>query len=1336
MDCKHNLRTVFGGRGVLFGLLFAAVMSGQALAAGPMALRIGSGEKSIERYAEYGYTAAILGDATQLATYDEIFPDAIGRQSDQRRHINRQREKFQKEYDRAQALGLAVCLMSDEVSLPIPILERLQRKGAADKLAARIDFDSAEFWNVYRAKYREVLKAYPRVAYVMIRTGENYSHAEDGYMGRTIVAAGKYDEVYFRRMTRLIEETRKIVVDEFGRKLIWRTWDLGNDGFHANPKVYDRVLAGLPERKGLIMAVKHTQTDFWCYNDFNPMIGRGGVEQIVEFQCAREYEGKGAFPNYLGPLFAADMGQAAARGVTGVWLWDFGGGWGGPILQSERWVRLNIEAASQLALNSQASPRALAEAWAAKTFGPKSAANVAEMLMLSGECVRKSMYIEAFARDHRGWKPSLNLLRDDIIRREVLQQLYRGSKASLPEVFREKEEAVALAGRMRNLFESSRGDIIAERGETEYQEALSSLIYLENLTQVLAHYINGMFSFYHWQETRESASAAKARQELRAWREAWQRYQTAVPKLPGAASAYRSQNQTKNPTDGSSPRGAMAELCEAALQALAEQASGPSAADYVKPLIDTHKSRWFFFSSACRPFGMVNLSPDTKVGGDWLNGYLYGETNIQCFSHVHGWQLYGVPVMPQTGELHSHKGLAAAASPFSHADEIVRAGYHKVFLQRYGITAELTSTTRVGFHRYTFPAGEQSFLAFDTSATLMDKMDASAIRQVSPTEIAGFSVMSRTQRRPKPFTVYFVAQFSQPVTFGAWENSRLLADAREVSGKKVGGYVQFKPTAGGPILMKVAISYTSEENAQKNMAAELPGWDFDAVVKASRDDWNDWLGRLEVAGGTEAQRVKFYTDLWHALLGRRIVSDVDGSYCDRTGPQPVTRQVCLDAQGKPRFPHYNFDALWGSQWSLSLLWSFAYPEVMDGFCNTMVDMYRDGGLIPRGSAGGNYTFVMTGDPATPFFAAAYNKGIRGYDAEKAYEGLRKNALPGGIRDHAGYEFGATATGGGMSYYVERGYVPEGIPGKGMHRNGAAMTLEYAYQDWCLAQLATALGKTSDADWLTRRSFNYTNLWDASVKYLRPRNLDGSWLEDFAPVGKKGSFTAKGFTEANSAIYTHAVPQDMPGLIRLFGGKESYVAALDRQFELAEPENFVVPHGEHGGAWVDYDNQPSLEMAHLFNLAGAPWLSQKWARKVKDLAFGDITPEGGYNGDEDQGQLGALGVLLAIGLFDVQGGAATNPTYQITSPLFDRVTLHLNPAYFPGKQFVIQTGNNSAKNVYIQSAKLNGQPLNQFWVPHTALISGGVLELGLGPQPSRWAADSPPIPQGQHPPPVK
>ena len=594
--------------------------------------------------------------------------------------------------------------------------------------------------------------------------------------------------------------------------------------------------------------------------------------------------------------------------------------------------------------------------------------------------------------------------------------------------------------------------------------------------------------------------------------------------------------------------------------------------------------------------------------------------------------------------------------------------------------------------------------------------------------------MSPTLRRPKPFTVYFVAQFSKPVKFGAWQNKKLLpASVGEISGTNVGGYVSFPTTKDEQVLLKVAISYVSEANARQNLESEVPHWDFDRVVRESKEDWNRSLGRIAVEGGTEPQRIKFYTDLWHALLGRHIVSDADGSYCDMTGPKPATRHVKLDAKGKPLFPHYNFDAWWGSHWSLNILWSFAYPEIMDGFCNTMVDMYRDGGLIPRGPTGGNYSFVMIGDPATPFFASAYNKGIRNYDVEKAYEGLRKNALPGGIRDHAGYEWGTNACGGGMKDYIQLGYVPEDGKGGGMHRDGASMTLEYAYQDWCLAQMAKGLGKEADYQWLLGRSCNYTNLWDASAKFMHPRFKDGSWLPNFQTAGTNNGAFGIGFCEASFAIYTHYVPQDVAGLAKLFGGPEAYSTALNRQFELAAPDRFLPPRlggtnndwQTRSTVWMDYGNEPSFGMAYMFNLAGSPWLSQKWVRAVKAKTFGDITPYGGYNDDEDQGQLGSLGVLMAIGLFDVEGGASIHPTYQITSPIFDRVSIHLNPDYFPGDTFEITTRHNSAENVYIQSANLNGRPWNQVSLPHSELVKGGKLEIELGPRPSRWGADAAP-----------
>jgi predicted alpha-1,2-mannosidase len=471
-----------------------------------------------------------------------------------------------------------------------------------------------------------------------------------------------------------------------------------------------------------------------------------------------------------------------------------------------------------------------------------------------------------------------------------------------------------------------------------------------------------------------------------------------------------------------------------------------------------------------------------------------------------------------------------------------------------------------------------------------------------------------------------------------------------------------------------------------------------------------------VKGGTKKQKIKFYTDLWHALLGRRIVSDVDGSYCDMTGTKPEIKKVRPDDKGNPLYPQYNFDALWGTHWNLNILWSMVYPEIMDGFCNTMVNVYKDGGLIPRGPSGGNYTYVMIGDPAASFIACAYNKGIRDYDVELAYKGLLKNARPGGIRDRAGYEHGAHPTGGGMKYYIERGYVPEGLKGNGFHKDGASMTLEYAYQDWCLAQMAKGLGKERDYEHFLKRSKNYRNLWDPKVKLMHPRKMDGSWIDDFEPVGLGAN--TKGFCESNAAIYTNYVPHDVKGLIELFGGYENYTEFLNSSFEKSEANRFVTPHGKHAQSWVDYENQPSCQMAHLFNYSGAPWLTQKWVRKVKEITFGGVTPYSGYNGDEDQGQMGALGVLMAIGLFQMDGGAAVNSSYEITSPIFDEIEISLHPRYYPGETFTISVRNNSSENMYIQSAKLNGKSLQTFRFPHEDFAKGGRLELLLGKKPNK------------------
>ena len=740
--------------------------------------------------------------------------------------------------------------------------------------------------------------------------------------------------------------------------------------------------------------------------------------------------------------------------------------------------------------------------------------------------------------------------------------------------------------------------------------------------------------------------------------------------------------------------------------------------DWVDPRIDSAHSRWIFFSSACRPFGMVNLSPDTDVKGAWNSGYCYNTDSIRGFSHLHAWQLAGVPVMPTTGPMKGPEGSDAYRSRYSHKSEIVRPGYHAVTLDDYGVRVELTSTDRVGLHRYTFSKAGPAHVLLDLGMELgPTKMAGAMARKVSNTELEGYCINAPTVRRPKPCTVYFAARFDRPFeAFGGWKGKQVLDGVERIEGKGCGAFVRFDPAAGDVIRLKVALSYVSTEQAWRNLRSELDHWDFDRVKEDSRRVWNEWLGRIEVHGGTPQERTKLYTDLWHALLGRRLTSDADGRYCDNTGPKPRIRRIPQGPDGKPKYHHYNSDAFWNTFWNVNVVWSLAYPEMMNQWVNFLVDMYKDGGLIPRGPSGHNYTFVMISAHSTPLVVGAYMKGIRDFDVAAAYEGMRKNHFPGGLMSKAGYEH-KTCTGGGIEHYIAGGFIPDDRKGiGGWHADGAAQTLEYAYDDWCLAQLAKALGKEDDYRLFMKRAENYRNVYDAKTGFMRPRHSDGSWLAPFNPAG------AKGFCEGTAWHYTWFVPHDLQGLAGLMGGREACTRKLNEAFEKAAPAHFV-------NKYVNYANQPAIAMGHVFNYTGAPWLAQKWVRAAKQVTFGGTTPTSGYRGDEDQGQAGGLGVLMAIGLFQMRGGAALEPVYEITSPVFDRVTIHLDRRYYPGGRFDIIARNNSKQNQYIQSAKLDGEPLERPWFYHKDLVDGGSLVLELGPEPNRqWGSrpeDAPP-----------
>ncbi|WP_025763487.1 GH92 family glycosyl hydrolase [Dyadobacter tibetensis] len=752
--------------------------------------------------------------------------------------------------------------------------------------------------------------------------------------------------------------------------------------------------------------------------------------------------------------------------------------------------------------------------------------------------------------------------------------------------------------------------------------------------------------------------------------------------------------------------------------------------DLVNPFVDSANSRWFFFSSATRPFGMVNLSPDMVLNGAWNSGYRYDEPYIRAFSHIHAWQLSGIPVMPSTGEFKGHQGPEAYKSRYSHDKEIAKPGYHKVVLDDYQIQAELTSTTRVGFHRYTFPASAQSHILFDLTTVLgPSEQEGGSIRMISDKEISGYAIMAATSRRPKPVKVYFTAMFDKPFdSFNTWQHGSLKGVSKSIQGEKIGAYLSFTTKKDEVRKMKVAISYVSEEQSKLNLDTELNHWDFDRVVADARAEWNEKLGRIQIEGGTDTQQKRFYTDLWHALQGRRIISDANGKYTDNTGDTPKTKQIPLDKAGKPLFTHHNSDSFWGAQWSLNTLWHLVYPEVTESFVQSMLMMYDDGGLIPRGPSGGNYTYVMTGASSTPFITSAYLKGIRGFDIEKAYKGLVKNHLPGGMMSKAGYEH-TTFKGGGIESYIEKGYIPHPLSKKryGGHQDGSAQTLEYAYQDYALAQLAKKLGKTEDFQSFSKRALNYQNIYNKDIGWMWTRDSLGQWTQ---PVDILRYMN--GWVEGNAAQYTWFVPHDLKGLIGLMGGKEAFNNKLNQSFEYAQKHDFVSGKNHAGETlehnrkvYINYGNQPCMQTAYLFNYSGAPWLTQYWTQQVIEKVYSDLSPQYGYSGDEDQGLMGSLAVLLKIGIFSTNGGTSEQPFYEVTTPLFDKVTIKLNPKYYSGKTFTIEKNLKGAKGaIYIQNASLNGSNLNQPWILHETLTKGGNMKLSVGESPNKTWGSAP------------
>ena len=761
-----------------------------------------------------------------------------------------------------------------------------------------------------------------------------------------------------------------------------------------------------------------------------------------------------------------------------------------------------------------------------------------------------------------------------------------------------------------------------------------------------------------------------------------------------------------------------------------ENICSKSPVDYVDPFIGTDYYA-HMFPGATLPFAMVQLSPDVdNEGWTYSSGYQYADKSIMGFSHTHysgsGWISGGdILIMPTINdEIQIDPGPKdnpdqGYRSRFDHSEESASPGYYAVELKDYNIKAELTVTKRVGFHRYTFPNADNAHILIDLGhslGTLSEKK--SHISIVDKTTING--------SKSSPLGVlYFVIKLSKPFTsYGTWnlgypkpesDGGFLNPYKNAESGQKVGVFLDYSTSLNESILVKIAISFVSIDGAKKNLEAELPGWDFDNVVEQAEKTWNDELSTVEIAGGTEGQKKIFYTSYYHALVAQQISNDVDGNYFGMD-------DKIHKAEGYDFYPSF---FAWDTFRSEQPLMVLLEPQHANDMMKSIVTKTKNFGWLSAQHVRNQFGQGMVGDHLVPMVADAYIKGIRDYDIEFIYDMMRKKAtgLPPAFINQS---FGRP----GLTFYNKMGYLPadeetESVPA----------TLEFAYDDWCIAQLAAELGKSNDFQFFMNRADTYKNVFDTESGFMRPRLHDGSWLpmcDQLPEIVQNGNHSYydcfeplmvglrpnRHFTESNAWQYLWSVPHDVPGLIELMGGRENFITRLDTFFTMS-PEvvgpNYIGVVGTIG-QYV-HGNQPSHHVAYLYNYAGAPWKSQEYVHKIMDMLYQPVP--GGICGNEDMGSLSSWYVFSALGFYPVAPGS---DVYMIGKPLFSKATIRLTSPY-KGKEFVIKANNNSQKNIYIQSAGLNGKELNRPWIKHSEIVNGGTLIFEMGPTPNKqWGAD--------------
>lgn len=665
--------------------------------------------------------------------------------------------------------------------------------------------------------------------------------------------------------------------------------------------------------------------------------------------------------------------------------------------------------------------------------------------------------------------------------------------------------------------------------------------------------------------------------------------------------------------------------------------------------------RWFQNCAVTRPFGMVNLAPETLLTDDdmkFKGGYRDDVNEVLLFSHLHAFCVGGLGVMPVAGDVDPTQGWQGWKSPHDKSKEVMVPGYHKVFLERYGIAAEMTSTKRCGLHQWTFEKGGVGQLLIDLSSVLGEARPMQcSVTQENARTLVGSQIMRGAYTGN--YQIFFVCEFDRDIAgLGAWKSNTVFAATKDIAGaspETYGAVVKWGVLQpGAQIRMRVGLSYCSVAEAKNNLSKECTHWDTEKLRADARAEWNAFLGRIEVEGGTPEQRTKFYTDLYHSALGRTINSDMSGAYPNlNSGKHEV---MTLPGGEKATFAMHNTDALWWTQWNLNLLWGLAYPDVLEEFGQFLLEFYKTDPKhrLPRGAMGGKFSPIMCGAQATPLLTRLIQMRTSGIDVEKAFEAMEWNQNNDAFPSTP--EFDGSGNFEFVDSYLKYGYIPYGAvsaqtkSGRVATGDSVSSTLGHAWCDWVLGQAALTLGKKEKAAVYLKRSENWKNVADPETKYMRPRMPDGTWRTPFDPQRDE-------YCEGTPTHYTFFVPHDLPGLAAFRGGNDVFCNWLDAGLEGAVASKF-------NNYFVCYNNQPCLHMAYVFNQLEQPWRSQYWVRKVQEVCFSGATPDTGYNGDEDQGQLGALSALMQMGLFSVQGGCHTNPRYELTAPVFSRVRIKL------------------------------------------------------------------------------